>query len=167
MRPEDLLPIFDGQLKKMLAYIAADISALFIQFQIFLNLLGRSPWERLSLLQAVCVGLWAVGSWAFSVAATTAIIVKFHELVYLESRLEMSRFYDSFRPKRSHIGEVWDRFFKGWLSTEDEDVESDRLWQDPTRVLRMKYRIDLGWVVCLAVSLVFLSMNLALILSLK
>jgi hypothetical protein len=68
---------YDAQLKKMLAYIAADISSVLIQFQIFLNLVARHPWERLSCVQAWSLGFWIVGSWAVGLAVTIAIVSKF------------------------------------------------------------------------------------------
>lgn len=157
---------YDAQLKKMLAYIAADISSLLIQFQIFLSLVTRHPWERLSPVQALSLGAWIIGSWFVGVLVTVAIVTKFHELVFLESELGVWCFYKLFKPNRSHIAEAWDKLFQGVLGTKDEDMNDDELWEDPKRVLRMKYAIDAVVVGCVVLSVVLLGINLVLLFSL-
>jgi hypothetical protein len=154
---------YDAQLKKMLAYIAAEISSLLMQFQIFLNLAGRHPWERLSPIQVSFLEAWMVALWVVGIAVSVAIVAKFHELVFLESKLGVWRFYHEFRSKRSHIAEGWDKLFQLVLGTKDEDMKGDKLWDDPKRVRRMKYAIDAVMVVCIILSLVLLSMNLLLL----
>jgi len=108
----DMNVTYDAQLKKMLAYIAADISSLLIQFQIFVSLVAKHPWEWLSTVQALSLGAWIIGSWVVGVAVTVAIIGKFHELVFLESKVGVWGFYDLFASKRSHVAEGWDKLFQ-------------------------------------------------------
>lgn len=162
----DMKLAYDAQLKKMLAYIAAEISSLLIQFQIYLGLVARHPWDRLYPVQAISLIAWIIGSWVVGVAVTVAIIGKFHELIFLESKVGVWGFYDLFASKRSHIAKGWDRLFQGVLGTKDDDMKSDKLWEDPKRVLRMKYAIDVVVVGCVVLSVVLLGINLVLLFSL-
>jgi hypothetical protein len=158
-KPLPLDAVYDAQLKKMLAYIAADISSILIQFQIFLSLIGRHPGEIMSTAQQVSFGVWIIGSGVVGVAVTVAIIVKFHELVFLESKVGTWRFHDLFASKRSRTAEVWIKLIQKVFGTTDQDMKSDKLWGAQKRVIRMKHAVDGITVICIILWLLPLAIN--------
>jgi hypothetical protein len=145
----------------MLGYIAADISSLLIQFQIFLTLVMRHPWIGLSSLQVVSLVIWTVGSWFVGVLVSVAIVTKFHELVFLESKTGVWSFYELFRPNRSRTAVAWNELFKALLGTRNEDT--DALWENPDRVRRIGRGIDVAVIVCVLVLVLLLGINLGLL----
>jgi len=44
-------------------------------------------------------------------------------------------------------------------------MKSDKLWEDPKRVRRMKYALDAVVVVCVVLSVILLGINLVLLFS--
>ena len=97
--------IYDGQLKKMLAYIAAAITTFVPQFGILFFVVGKA---MTAAAVAALVSL-EILLWFGDFVLVIAIVTKFQELVILERRLGIIEFYSAIRRQRFVYARLWDK----------------------------------------------------------
>lgn len=100
--------MYDGQLKKMLAYVAAAITSFVAQLTVFYFAVGGNLVPHTIPALIVTTLLW-LSQCYFSIA----IVTKYHELKVLENKLGItdvrSLIYD---PNRPRFGKLWDKFHR-------------------------------------------------------
>jgi len=120
---DQLRLIYDGQLKKMLAYIAVEITSFAAQLTTLIFLLGQKhaisdPWFTDPFLM---FGLpWAGLLWFSQCYLLISIVAKFQEIVVLEKRLGITQFYSGIREDRFHLARVMDQLTRKFLRIEAE-----------------------------------------------
>lgn len=125
---EQLRLIYDGQLKKMLAYIAVEITSFAAQLTTFIFLLGQNhaisnPWFADPFLM---LGLpWAGLLWFSQCYLAVSIVAKFQEIVVLERKLGITHFYSGIREDRFYFARVVDQLTKKFLRTAEAEAEVD------------------------------------------
>jgi hypothetical protein len=100
--------MYDGQLKKMLAYVAAAITSFVAQLTVFYFVVGGNAVPHSVPAYVVATLLW-LSQCYFSIA----VVTKYHELKILEHELGITdirgRIYYSNRPRFSKL---WDKFHR-------------------------------------------------------
>ncbi len=127
-----LRTLYDGQLKKLLAYIAIAVSSAYPNVNLFLDLGNRqitySPLPATLLATASYAGMAY-----FSIGALT----KYQEIALLESRMGLTEAYLWLYAQRPAFGRLWDRAHRRLLKIE----ESSAPWPTSSR---MRWVLDLA-----------------------
>jgi len=109
---DELRIFYDGQLKKILAYLAAAISSFLAELTIF-SFVVEHPIVDLLFLPLLGIGFL----WIFQCFLAISIVAKFQELVILERELGIRRFYRSIKTSRFFFAKKLDQFFEKTLGT--------------------------------------------------
>jgi hypothetical protein len=109
--------VYDGQLKKMLAYVAIAISCFVMQLQVFFFVSDAGSHTH-SMLSLPAIGTISVGLLILALAflllvpqvyLAISIIGKFQELIILERKLDIIGFYDEIIGSRFFLAKALDR----------------------------------------------------------
>ena len=100
--------MYDGQLKKMFAYVTAAIASFVAQLTVFYFATGGNAVPHIAPAITVTTLLWFSQCY-FSIA----VVTKYHELKVLERELGITdvrgRIY---YPNRPRVGKLWDKFHR-------------------------------------------------------
>jgi hypothetical protein len=109
--------MYDGQLKKMLAYVAVAITTFGAQLVLFYSVIGGIPSNHIAPAILVATVLW-LSQCYFAVA----VVAKYHELKILENRLGITKIRGRiYYPNRPRFGRLWDRVHRQFLGVEAGD----------------------------------------------
>jgi hypothetical protein len=135
--------MYDAQLKKMLAYIAAAISSFAAQLTMFLLVVGRSI--TLPVLPTVTL---AILLWLAQCYFAVAVVTKYHELAILENELGITRIHRSIYPTRPLFAKLWDKLHRQSLGIDAGDYERMNLLMDFGMALTfLLVTIQLGYII--------------------
>ena len=115
---DQLRVIYDGQLKKMLAYIAVGITSFLAELTTVISLLGQNHTTSIALFVGpfLLLGIVPAGLlWFFQCYLTIAILAKFQEIVILERKLGTKQFFDQIKEERFYLSRVLDELTRTLL----------------------------------------------------
>jgi hypothetical protein len=141
--------MYDGQLKKMLAYVGVSITSFVAQLTVFYLAVGRVLVPHTPVALIVTTLLW-LSQCYFAVA----VVTKYQELKILEQRLGITelrrRVYYSNRPLFSRL---WDRVHRRFLGIETGDyARLAKLLDVGTAAIWILVTLMWGYIVWLVLS---------------
>lgn len=99
--------MYDAQLKKMLAYIGLGISSFIPQLTIFFFVVGKVA--KIPSEATFPIVLLAFGFWLAEIFFSIAIVTKYHELMIMENKLNITLVHrEIFYRIRPIVGKLWD-----------------------------------------------------------
>jgi len=117
--------MYDAQLKKMLAYIAAAISSFGAQLTVFFFAVQRS-----ATLPVLPTFVLAILLWLSQCYFAVAIVTKYHELMILENKLDITNMHAQTYPSRPVLAKMWDRLHRQSLGIGPENYKRMNLLMD-------------------------------------
>jgi hypothetical protein len=147
-KDKDLLKLaYDAEVKKMLGYVASEISSFAAQLAMFLVVTNSRPVS----LPPVLVLVLALALGFLECYLFMAISTKYQNLVILENKLHITEIHRDIYSMRSWYARAWDRSHREWLGIQARDYKRLGRILDLVILLPIFVVITLWvWIVCLS-----------------
>ncbi|MGA3193183.1 MAG: hypothetical protein ABSD73_11855 [Candidatus Bathyarchaeia archaeon] len=145
---KDLLKLtYDAEVKKMLGYVASEISSFAAQLAIFVVVTINRPVS----LPPILVLMLALALGFLECYLFVAISTKYQNLVILENRLHITEIHRDIYPMRSWYAKAWDKSHREWLGIQAGNYRRLGRILDLVILLPIFVVITVWvWIVCLS-----------------